>query len=688
MQLLSSRHFVASLIMIMILAAGCSHEPTLTHFEFKEDAAIKTAPANYYDTVDTSTPAALRVSLHEIIDDHTRLPYTDTDTDTWNVLELADEDPNDSGRILDVYLNASYPKYGEGNLDYNREHTWPSSFGFPDELVSNYPYTDCHQLMLCNDSYNSSRGNKPFATVGATGTERPTEENDGVGGGIGIYPGWSNWYSTTYWETWLDRRGDVARALLYLDVRYEGGTHSVTGHAEPDLILTDELSLIEASNTGNNEPVAYMGLLTDLLAWHQADPVDAKEMARNDVVFTYQGNRNPFIDNPDWADCVFGGNCGGGDTTPPAAPTGLTALAGGTTVDLDWDDNGESDLWGYTVYRATASGGPYSTVNGTLLTVSEFADTGLTGGTTYYYVVTATDFSENDSSFSNEASATPIGGGPLVWINELHYDNVSIDTGEFFEIAGVAGTDLTDWHVMGYNGYNGENYNSKRLKGVIPDQEGGFGTLVFTMVGIQNGSPDGLALIDATDTVIQFISYEGTFIAVDGPAAGMVTVDIEVNEPDTTPIGHSLQLAGTGSTYDDFSWQEPQAGTPGQVNIGQSFTGEPIDQALHVAAITLDTKLVRRKEFGTSLVLVVDDQGSPVADVTVTGTFSGGANGTAYAVTDADGEAFLTSPKGGKVGISFGFCVDNVALGGYAYDSDANAVTCVDYGVKTALANH
>ena len=96
-------------------------------------------------------------------------------------------------------------------------------------------------------------------------------------------------------------RGDVARALFYLDVRYAGGFHGVTGVAEPDLILTDNQSLIVTSG-GVNASVAYMGMLSALLEWHRQDPVDDVERHRNDTVASFQGNRNPFIDRPEpWA---------------------------------------------------------------------------------------------------------------------------------------------------------------------------------------------------------------------------------------------------------------------------------------------------------------------------------------------------------------------------------------------------
>lgn len=265
-------------------------------------------PGNdYYGSVDASSAGALRASLHALIDDHQRFPYSSSATDTWDVLEFADEDPRNPNRILDVYRNASYQKYGAGNTEYNREHTWPKSYGFTDDNAGNYPYTDTHMLFLSDSGYNSSRGNKPYADCLAGCTEKTTVANGGEGGGSGVFPGNSNWYDSTYWQTWGDRKGDVARALLYMDVRYEGGTHGVTGAAEPNLILTDDPGLIQSSS--NNLSVAYMGRLADLLRWHAEDPVDDKERLRNEAVYSYQGNRNPFIDHPEWAACVFQNQC-------------------------------------------------------------------------------------------------------------------------------------------------------------------------------------------------------------------------------------------------------------------------------------------------------------------------------------------------------------------------------------------
>ncbi|MFQ5490582.1 MAG: endonuclease/exonuclease/phosphatase family protein, partial [Phycisphaerae bacterium] len=175
----------------------------------------------------------------------------------------------------------------------------------------------------------------------------------------------------------------------------------------------------------------------------------------------------------------------------------------------------------------------------------------------------------------NEFTGTCGGGGVGTdpWINELHYDNSGSDTGEFVEIAGPAGLDLNGWQVVGYNGNNGSSYNTITLSGTIPDQAGCTGTLAFNFSSMQNGAPDGLALVDPSNTAIEFLSYEGVMTAGNGPASGMTSVDIGVAESGSTPVGFSLQLAGTGAQPSAFVWQPASQNTSGQPNTGQVLDG-------------------------------------------------------------------------------------------------------------------
>jgi hypothetical protein len=208
-----------------------------------------------------------------------------------------------------------------------------------------------------------------------------------------------------------------------------------------------------------------------------------------------------------------------------------------------------------------------------------------------------------------------------VFINEIHYDNSGTDAGEAIEIAGPAGANLAGWSLVLYNGANGQSYNSRTLSGVIPDQQNGFGTLVFDYPtdGIQNGSPDGIALVNGT-ALVQFLSYEGSFTAVNGPAAGVTSTDIGVAETSSTPLGESLQLRGAGSIYQDFTWDVPSPSSPGAVNTGQTFQpsqGMPI-------VTTCPDELLTREGVAIAAEVSATDSDSTVDSASIT---AGGAAG-------------------------------------------------------------
>ena len=169
-----------------------------------------------------------------------------------------------------------------------------------------------------------------------------------------------------------------------------------------------------------------------------------------------------------------------------------------------------------------------------------------------------------------------------VFINEIHYDNPGADKHEAVELAGTAGTDLSGWQLIFYNGATGTDYKTVELAGTFMDEASGFGFISFNVPGIQNGAPDGIALVDASDLVSQFISYEGEFEALSGLAEGLMSEDIGVAEPATLP-GYSLQLAGQltgqltggGTHYRDFYWTLG-AESFGGLNPGQAFSAHSV----------------------------------------------------------------------------------------------------------------
>ena len=159
-----------------------------------------------------------------------------------------------------------------------------------------------------------------------------------------------------------------------------------------------------------------------------------------------------------------------------------------------------------------------------------------------------------------------------VWINEFHYDpSTNPETGEFIEVAGLAGTDLSGWSIVLYNGANSQTYGvPQALSGTLANSANGFGFTSIAVPGLQNGAPDGFALVDNFSRVVQFLTYEGTITATNGPAVGLTSTDVLRFEEQATP-GTSLQLSGTGSSYADFTWTFGNTSTNGGTNAGQSF---------------------------------------------------------------------------------------------------------------------
>lgn len=142
-----------------------------------------------------------------------------------------------------------------------------------------------------------------------------------------------------------------------------------------------------------------------------------------------------------------------------------------------------------------------------------------------------------------------------VYLSEIHYDNSGTDANERIEVFGPAGTDLTGWTVVLYNGTGGASYNSSNLAGTIPSNctiSGvNYGVVVvnYPVDGIQNGLSDGIALVNSAGTVVEFLSYEGTITAMNGPAHGMTSTDIGAVENGSGTSAGSIQRNSTGNSW-------------------------------------------------------------------------------------------------------------------------------------------
>ena len=253
-------------------------------------------PQSYYDQANNLSSDELKEALHQIISNHVIYPYTSNSTDTWDIIQESDQDPNENNNIILVYTGRSqdkgyrdgsgnYSQYENGNgtqsNSWNREHIWPKSHGFPDE--DDNAYTDVHNLKPCDRSVNSSRGTKDFDFGGNQHSEASDCLTD-----------------SDSWEPPDYVKGDIARILFYMVIRYDPGVDHENN--------TFDLELVDYTTPNNTDPI--LGKLSSLLEWHVSDPVDDFEINRNEIIFGFQENRNPFIDHPNLVNFLWGENVG------------------------------------------------------------------------------------------------------------------------------------------------------------------------------------------------------------------------------------------------------------------------------------------------------------------------------------------------------------------------------------------
>lgn len=229
---------------------------------------------NYYNSILQLAGDDLENALHDIIKEHNEFSYSSAK----QILKDSDQDPNNNSNIMLVYKGISIPKSDFASnmqADYwNREHVWAKSHGNFTDYSDLGAYSDAHNLKPCDATVNSARGYKDFDN-GGVAHEEATECN----------------YTNATWEPRDESKGDVARIIFYMHCRYSGDT------GEPNLNVVDFT---------NTFPNAQMGKLSTLLGWNEQDPVDAFERRRNDVIYGWQNNRNPFVDYPDLANRIWG----------------------------------------------------------------------------------------------------------------------------------------------------------------------------------------------------------------------------------------------------------------------------------------------------------------------------------------------------------------------------------------------
>ncbi|WP_051138435.1 ExeM/NucH family extracellular endonuclease [Deinococcus ficus] len=279
----------------------------------------------------------------------------------------------------------------------------------------------------------------------------------------------------------------------------------------------------------------------------------------------------------------------------PAAAIGLTTTTSAVSVTA-----GQSTTNTVNVNRTSYTGDVTLTtsVSGTgtqpVITVTTQPGTGNAGtinvdatnatAGTYTVSVTGSGTGVSDATTTFTVNVTPaiVAGTP--WVNEISYDSTATnDLGdEYVEVIVPAGYDVSKLSLVLYNGNGGAVYrtdlfvnnataNTTVTKSTINSN---YDAYLFNFGGtgniFQNGDPDGVAICNDT-TLVQFLSYDGTFTGVGGCAGGVASTAIAVSQPNSTAPGNSLQLSGTGNKYSDFTWNAPAAHTKGAVNNGQTL---------------------------------------------------------------------------------------------------------------------
>lgn len=226
--------------------------------------------STYYRNAIGLSGAALKSALHQIISTSSRLTYAQV----WDALKVTDQDPANSANVILIYSGRSQSKStnGDGPNDWNREHVWAKSHG--DFGTATGPGTDLHHLRPEDVSVNAARGNKDFDIGGSAVSEAPGSFTD-----------------TDSFEPRNAVKGDIARMIFYMAVRYDGG---------------DGFADLEMNNSVNNGSAPAIGKRSVLLQWNTQDPPDTVERRRNQIIYdNYQHNRNPFIDHPEWANAIW-----------------------------------------------------------------------------------------------------------------------------------------------------------------------------------------------------------------------------------------------------------------------------------------------------------------------------------------------------------------------------------------------
>jgi len=480
-------------------------------------ASIAQIPAGYYSTA-TGTGYTLKTQLYNIIKGHVDNGYAGL----YTIYQTSDVDNfyENDGSVLDMYSEkpAGTDPYNyslgttqrcgtysvEGDC-YNREHIIPqSSFGSAAPMVS-----DAHFITPTDGKVNGQRSNYPHGMVAS-----PTWTSLN-GGKLGAST--TAGYTGTVFEPIDEFKGDIARMYFYFATRYET---TVSGYTFPMF-------------NGTSNQVFTTAFLNMLLAWNAQDPVNAREIARNNAIYSAQNNRNPYIDHPEYVQAVWNPTA---DSQAPTAPTSLAVTTStSNSVSLSW--LAATDNIGVTGYDVYMNSTLKTTVTGLSTTI-----TGLTASTTYSFYVKAKDAAANSSIASNTVNVTTSGATDTVAPTAPTSLVASGTTSTATNLSWTASTDNTG--VTGYDVYQGAT-----LKGTVTGTTYSVtGLTVSTAYSFSVKAKDAAGNISASSNVVN-VTTAATSISYCA-SSGTSTADEKISKVVFGTINNSS--AGTAG-YENFT---------------------------------------------------------------------------------------------------------------------------------------
>ncbi|MCX7550162.1 endonuclease [Xanthomarina sp. F2636L] len=492
--------------------------------------AFAQIPAGYYDSA-TGTGYTLKTQLSNIITTgHSPKTYDQlfslatgyraTDIDDFyendgSVMDMYSENPIDSDPYNYDYYASPSEKCGSYNSEndcYNGEHLMPQSV-----YSSDMPMVgDIHQVIPSDGYVNNGRGSLAF---GETNSASTTYMNGSKRGSSSV-----SGYSGTVFEPIDEFKGDIARCLLYFAVRYE-----------------DQVASWNHAMLNNTSDQVYEDWFIDLLLdWHNNDAVNQREINRNNASYIHQGNRNPFIDNPGYANLIWNPTP---DTEVPSNPTNLVASnPSGFTIDLAW--TASTDNIAVTSYDIYVDGTNSFNSSNTTFTVP-----GLAPETNYCFTIKAKDAAGNESGFSNQACETTTSNGTGVNCLAETFENIPANSGSYSVrtwtgdaggawIASDARTDLT---------LNNRAITIRNGSLTAPTASGGIGSFTVTTKRVYGGS-SGTFNLKVNGNIVGTIAYGDqdvvqTTTIPNINVEGNVSVVIDENSSTTNRV-----------VFDDLSW--------------------------------------------------------------------------------------------------------------------------------------